>query len=171
MAARRPRRPVRTAAVSVEINDRQRTLRVSQDWLERVARAALAAEQVEAAELCILVVGDRKIARLHEDWLEDSSPTDVITFDLTEPGTTVLRGDIVVSAETAARVARQIAAGRPGWTARHELAYYVVHGILHLTGYDDRTTADRRTMRARERAVMKAAGLPPPPRPAKLRRS
>ena len=143
MDARRPRRPVSTEAVSVEISNRQRKLRVAASWLERVARAALAAERIEAAEISLLVVGDRQIARLHGDWLDDPSPTDVITFGLSEPGAAVLCGDIVVSAETAARVARQISAERPGWTARHELAYYVVHGILHLTGYDDRTPADQ----------------------------
>jgi probable rRNA maturation factor len=51
-----------------------------------------------------------------------------------------------------------------GWTPRQELAYYVIHGVLHLTGYDDREPVDRRAMRARERAVMKACGLPAPPR-------
>jgi probable rRNA maturation factor len=71
----------------------------------------------------------------------------------------VLAGDIVVSTETARRMARAV-----GWTPRQELAYYIVHGVLHLTGYDDHTPADRRQMRARERAVMKACGLPVPPR-------
>jgi probable rRNA maturation factor len=50
-----------------------------------------------------------------------------------------------------------------GWQPRHELAYYVVHGILHLAGYDDHDPADRRAMRARERVLMLAAGLPAPP--------
>ena len=64
-----------------------------------------------------------------------------------------------MSTETARRMARAV-----GWTPRQELAYYIVHGVLHLTGYDDHTAADRRQMRARERAVMKACGLPVPPR-------
>jgi probable rRNA maturation factor len=51
-----------------------------------------------------------------------------------------------------------------GWTPRQEVAYYVIHGLLHLTGYDDLTVADRRAMRARERAVMRAIGMPAPPR-------
>ena len=75
------------------------------------------------------------------------------------PEAGVLAGDIVVSTETARRMARAV-----GWTPRQELAYYIVHGVLHLTGYNDHTAADRRQMRARERAVMKACGLPVPPR-------
>ena len=89
----------------------------------------------------------------------------MITFDLSAgtvgpPEAGVLAGDIVVSTETARRMARAV-----GWTPRQELAYYIVHGVLHLTGYDDHTPADCRQMRARERAVMKACGLPAPPRP------
>jgi probable rRNA maturation factor len=107
----------------------------------------------------VLVLDDRGIARLHEQWLGIAGPTDVITFDLSDaarPG--VLHGDIAVSAETARRTAREL-----GWQPRHELAYYVVHGVLHLSGYDDHDPADRRAMRARERVLMQAAGLPAPP--------
>jgi probable rRNA maturation factor len=69
-----------------------------------------------------------------------------------------LHGDIAVSTETARRVAREL-----GWQPRHEVAYYVVHGLLHLAGEDDHDPAARRKMRARERSVMAAAGLPRPP--------
>ena len=123
---------------------------------------ALAREGVERAEISILIVGDRRMARLHEEWLGVRGPTDVITFDLAGPdghGDGGLRGDIVVSAETARRVAREL-----GWAPRHELAYYVVHGLLHLAGHDDLDPVRRRAMRARERVLMAAAGLPRPPR-------
>ena len=148
-------------AVIVEVTDRQRLLRVSPRWIGSVARRALRAEGEEAAELGVMLVDDRRMAALHERWLGVPGPTDVITFDLAAgPAVAgVLRGDIVVSTETARRQA-----GAFGWTPRRELAYYVVHGILHLTGHDDRTTAARRAMRSRERAVMRACGLPLPPR-------
>jgi probable rRNA maturation factor len=150
-----------SGAVSVEVRDRQRLLRIAPRWLAGIARRALRAEGVEAAELGIMLVDDRRMAALHERWLGIPGPTDVITFDLAAgpAGTAGLRGDIVVSTETARRQARAC-----GWTPRRELAYYVVHGILHLTGHDDRTTAARRAMRARERAVLQACGLPAPPR-------
>ena len=114
----------------------------------------------------MLLVDDRRIARLHADWLGVAGPTDVITFASAAAGPPdgVLRGDIVASAETARRVARAV-----GWQPRQELAYYVIHGILHLAGYDDMTAADRRAMRARERVLLAAAGLPPAPRPRRAR--
>jgi probable rRNA maturation factor len=154
------------ADITIEISNRQRAVPVDVRRLATVARAALAAERIPRAELSVLVVNDRRIAALHEEWLGDPTPTDVITFDLGMPGESVLRGDIVMSAETAAREARRLARDRRGWTPHLEMAYYLVHGILHLTGHDDRATEDRRRMRIRERSVMKMAGLPVPPRPA-----
>ena len=145
--------------VVVDVVDRQRFVAVGAAWLERVVRRALDREGIARAVVSILLVGDRRMARLHEEWLGIPGPTDVITFDLSDaarPG--VLHGDIAVSAETARRTAREL-----GWQPRHELAYYVVHGVLHLSGYDDHDPADRRAMRARERVLMRAAGLPTPP--------
>ncbi len=155
--------PPRSTLV-VDVSDRQNVLRVSARGVERLVRRALVAEGIEQAEIGIVLVDDRRIAAVHRRWLGLPGPTDVITFDLSAgtagpPQAGVLAGDIVVSTETARRMARTV-----GWTPRQELAYYVVHGVLHLTGYDDLTSADRRVMRARERAVMKACGLPTPPR-------
>jgi probable rRNA maturation factor len=147
--------------IQVDVSDRQRALRVGAAWLRGIVRRALARQGVDRAEVSIMLVGDRRMARLHEEWLGVPGTTDVITFDLGAdgPGDGVLRGDIVVSAETARRSAREL-----GWAPRHELAYYVVHGLLHLTGHDDIDPVKRRAMRARERVVMAAAGLPRPPR-------
>jgi probable rRNA maturation factor len=154
--------------IRVDVVDRQRAVRVGSTWLQRVVRRALGREGIDRAEITILIVGDRRMARLHEEWLGVRGTTDVITFDLAGAGRGDhggLRGDIVVSAETARRVARDL-----GWAPRHELAYYVVHGLLHLAGHDDHDPGRRRAMRARERALMAAAGLPHPPR-ARIRRT
>jgi len=148
----------------VDVNDRQRVLRVSRAGIERLVRRALAAQGIVRAEIGVVLVDDRRIAALHRQWLGVPGPTDVITFDLSPAtpagGDALLAGDIVASTETARRMARAV-----GWTPRRELAYYLVHGLLHLAGYDDHAAADRRAMRARERSVLRACGLPAPPRP------
>ncbi len=147
--------------VEIHVHDRQRGARVSSRALGGIVRRALAAEGITAAVVGVTIVDDRRIARIHEEWLGIPGPTDVITFDLSAGPPAAgggLRGDIVASAETARRRAREF-----GWPARCELAYYVVHGILHLVGHDDTTPAARRAMRARERTVLRACGLPPPP--------
>jgi len=159
----RPRRPVTAArpendtGISVEIASRQRILVVDPTWLARIVRTALGAAGIRRAEIGVRLVDDAGIARLHERWLGIPGPTDVITFDLAAGGDG-LHGDIAASTETARRLAREL-----GWQPRHELAYYVIHGLLHLTGEDDHTPADRRRMRSRERSLMAAAGLPSPP--------
>lgn len=151
--------------IVVDVSDRQTVLRVSVRGIARLVRMALAVEGIERAEIGVILVDDRRIAAIHRRWLGLSGPTDVITFDLSAgiagPAPDgALAGDVVVSTETARRMARDV-----GWSPRQELSYYVVHGLLHLTGHDDHEIADRRAMRARERVVMKACGLPVPPRP------
>jgi probable rRNA maturation factor len=155
------------AGIDVDVLDRRRSsrdrVRIDADWLRRVVTRALARQGIPRAEICVLLVGDREMARLHEAWLGLPGPTDVITFDLAagDPptGTAMMRGDIAVSGETAVRVAREL-----GWSPRYEVAYCVVHGLLHLAGYDDLEPVARRAMRTRERVLMAAAGLPRPPR-------
>lgn len=147
-----------SAAIEVEVVDRQQVLRVAATWLTRVVRMALHRQGVDRATICVLLVDDRRMAALHRKWLGLSGPTDVITFDLGGGVAGILEGDIAVSTETARRLAREV-----GWTPRQEVAYYTIHGLLHLVGYDDHDPADRRAMRARERVLLRAAGLPPPP--------
>ncbi len=104
---------------------------------------------VEGAECGLLLVGDRTIARLNEQYRGILGSTDVLSFPMREglfgalsPG---LLGDVVISAETADRQAR--AAGR---SLREELAALLIHGILHLLGYDHQTPSDARTMKRLE---------------------
>lgn len=143
----------------MEIADRQRLMAIDRRWLRDLVRRAVTAIGVPQAEIGLALVDDAGIAALHDRWMGLPDATDVITFDLAVPGGPGLHGDIAVSTETARRVARSL-----GWLARHELAYYVVHGLLHLAGEDDRDAPSRRKMRTREREVMAAIGLPEPPR-------
>ena len=156
------------AVVAVEVVNRQRKVPVNVVWFERIARKAITVLGAETAEITVLVLNDSQIAALHDQWMQIPDPTDVLTFDLGSEPPRRLAGDIVVSVETARRVAKEL-----DWQPRHELAYYTIHGLLHLAGYDDLTPGERRRMRRGERAVMAAIGLPAPPRrpPAAVNRS
>jgi probable rRNA maturation factor len=99
-------------------------------------------------ELSLVFLTDAALAALHADFLDDPTTTDVITFE--GDATAGLAGEICVSADTAAAYAR---AHRRDFAA--ELTLYVVHGWLHLAGYDDLRPAKKRRMRAAEGRAMK----------------
>jgi probable rRNA maturation factor len=122
-----------------------------------VRRALGAAFQVGGAaaperELSVVFVDDEELASMHAEWLDDPSATDVITFDLgaDEDGPA---GELYVSVERALAVAR----ARRGDPLR-ELLLYVVHGALHLCGFDDHDPLERRRMRAAERRAFAKLG-------------
>jgi probable rRNA maturation factor len=98
---------------------------------------------VQLREVSILIVSDRKIASLHRQFMNESGPTDVITFQ---------HGEIFVSAETARRNARRF-----GNALARELRLYVVHGLLHLHGFDDRVEVSARKMRSVQRKILARA--------------
>ncbi|MDZ7265763.1 MAG: rRNA maturation RNase YbeY [candidate division KSB1 bacterium] len=107
-----------------------------------------------AAEVEVQFVDEAMICRLHEQFLQDPSPTDIITFDLgvTPAGTRLAQ--LCLCPAVAARHARRFRT-----TLRHELHRLIVHGILHLLGYDDHDPAGRRRMRERERIVLRQLAI------------
>ncbi|MFA5259745.1 MAG: rRNA maturation RNase YbeY [Candidatus Omnitrophota bacterium] len=121
----------------------------------------LQAEGVTQAELSVVFVTDSQIKALNKRYLQHDRPTDVLAFDLREKAEAPrqrrasgakrkrLEGEIVISAMTAVRQAAEYHS-----TPARETILYVVHGILHLCGYDDRREKDIKKMRKREREVM-----------------
>ena len=137
--------------------------RPRRDWgalpaLRRAARHALAAEGFTHGALSVAVVGRRAMARLHWRHMAVRGPTDVLTFDL---GTDRARGRIDGEVVVCADVARARAPRGGDRRGAAELALYVVHGILHLAGYDDHDAAGYQAMHAREDALLTQIGLGP----------
>lgn len=125
----------------------------------QAVRHVLGNRRVES--LNIAVVDDPRMADLHLRFMGDPSPTDVLTFDLRDdPQSPDIQGEIVVSADTARREAR-----RRKLDESQELLRYVIHGVLHLLGLDDRTVGERRKMRREETRVLKELGMVSTPRP------
>ncbi len=132
------------------VTNRQRKVPVATRELQSFAEQALAhclllqqretAVLRQLAQVAVVVVSDRTISRLHEKFMGISGPTDVITFE---------HGEIVISAETAARQAAEW-----GTSLGRELRLYIVHGLLHLSGYDDRSPAAAREMERTQERVL-----------------
>ena len=112
---------------------------------------------VPAGELSVAFLTDAALARLHGDFLQDPTTTDVITFE--GDARLGMAGEICVSVDTAAAYARE-----HGHEFGSELTLYVVHGWLHLAGHDDLEPAKKRLMRraeARAMRILHAAGAVP----------
>lgn len=106
------------------------------------------------AELSVMLVDDRRIARLNREFLQREGPTNVIAFPMQEGRfaglTPNLLGDVVISVDTAAREAE-----RAGIAFERRLIELLVHGVLHLCGYDhEHDPAQARRMAAKSRALM-----------------
>lgn len=111
----------------------------------------------ERPDLCLSVVfvSDPVLAEMHAAHLGDPSVTDVMSFDLGGDGGGP-QGELYVSVDRAHAVANE-----RNVPYERELVLYVVHGVLHICGYDDHGDEDRERMRAAERSVMDALGYPP----------
>jgi len=137
----------------VVVRSRVRRPRWSVPALTRLAERILKAAGVRQGDLSLELVGDRRMRRLNRLYRGKDRPTDVLAFALREtPGPpTSLLGDVVVSVPSAARQAR---------ARRHSLSVEVtvllIHGVLHLLGYDhERGEQEARRMSRRERKILK----------------
>jgi probable rRNA maturation factor len=139
-----------------EVNNQQSSLPVDGDRLRRAVETILAEEGIERAMINIAVVDDATIHDLNRRFLNHDEPTDVLSFPLGDEAGR-LEGDIIVSADTAVRTAAHVQ-----WPAADEVLLYVVHGILHLVGYDDVDSQSRTEMHARQRHYMCVLGVQPP---------
>ncbi len=129
----------------VLVSDRQATP-VETRSLTELAVSTLLAEGQGGVELSVSFVGDREIEELHERYMDESGPTDVLSFpmdpgDVEEGGRRML-GDVVIAPSVAA-------ANRPD-DPEGELRLLMVHGILHLLGYDHEAADERAEMWARQ---------------------
>ena len=131
--------------ITVEINNRQTHLEIQPQKLQDAVRAVLLGEGVEAATVSIAVVDDAAIHELNRRYLQHDYATDVLSF-LLERDHDSLEGEVIVSAETAARECAEY-----GWSVQEELMLYAVHGSLHLVGFDDQNPRQADCMRAQER--------------------
>jgi probable rRNA maturation factor len=139
----------------ISIATPQEQVPVDRGRMREAARAVLDGEGVADYEISLAFVDSATIHRLNRQYLGHDEPTDVLSFPLGEPNARRLAGELVLGAE----VARDQAAGR-GHDVQAELALYVIHGLLHLCGYDDATEADAAAMRERERHYLRRLGLP-----------
>lgn len=142
-----------TQVIEVEIANQQSAVDVDEERLRRAVETALAGEAVRHATVSVAVVDDPTIHRLNRQYLDHDYATDVLSF-LLERTEDDLDGEVIVSADTARASAADF-----DWSPADELLLYVIHGVLHLAGYNDILPEERTAMRSRERACLSCFGL------------
>ena len=137
----------------IAIRNLQGRIRLPRGDVERLVRTVLRGEGAPALRLSIVFVGSGRIRAINRRFLGRDRTTDVIAFALGGPSRAAgVDGEVVVSADRAVLEAR-----RRGIAVREELLRYVVHGVLHLLGHDDRTPALRKLMWAKQEAYLRKA--------------
>jgi probable rRNA maturation factor len=141
--------------LTIEIADEQQTCRIDKARLKRGVTQVLLAAGIESAEISVAIVDDARMHALNRQYLQHDYPTDVLSFVLGfDEEEQALDGEIIVSADYASREAV-----RYGWSTDDELLLYVIHGCLHLVGYDDTTAEGKQEMRDAEAEHLAALGL------------
>jgi probable rRNA maturation factor len=164
----------------IEISNQQSHVRISVRRVRQIVRAVLTSEQVAAATLSVVLADNATVRRVNREFLQHDYDTDVLSFLFESTGVSVeeprpngsirpgkgrqIDGEVLASAEMAAQMA-----GRFGWSTLDELTLYLVHGLLHLCGYDDLSPSEKRIMRSRERAVLAQLGISARPGGARRR--
>ena len=138
-------------APDISVRNRQRKIPVNVADLEIFAGKALRrclqlqmrkpTDLRKLDEVFVWLISDRRMASLHRKFIHQTGPTDVLTFQ---------HGEIFISVETAKRHARAFGNSLTG-----ELCLYIAHGLLHLHGFDDRTQAAARKMKAMQKKILR----------------
>ena len=141
--------------IEVEVTNNQTLLEIDEGQLKSAVVEILKGQDVTKGVVSLAVVDGPAIHALNARWLEHDYPTDVLSF-LIEREDDHLEGEVIVSADMALEMAP-----RYGWPPQAELLLYVVHGCLHLVGYDDSVPHDQQAMRERERHYLAHFGFEP----------
>ncbi|MGI5831660.1 MAG: rRNA maturation RNase YbeY [Thermoguttaceae bacterium] len=141
--------------VRVEIGNESRIVPFDEERGAGLVRRILTDAGFRRGLVEVTITNNPSIHRLNAQSLGHDYPTDVLAFETEcDPESGLLEGNVIVSDETAAERAADY-----GWSAESELLLYVVHGALHLVGYNDHTQDDEPQMRAKEREYLALVGI------------
>lgn len=139
----------------ISIHTPQELVPIDRGKMREIARAVLEGESVKDYEISLAFVDNPTIHRLNKQYLNHDEPTDVLSFPYSAANAKKLEGELILGVEIAKEAAEE-----RGHAVEAELALYVIHGLLHLCGYDDKSPAAEKEMRARERHYLAQLGLP-----------
>ena len=145
---------LRCAMIKVSVASPQEGVEIDRGRMRQIVRTVLEGEGISSAEISLAFVDNDTSHRLNKRYLDHDEPTDVLTFPSGEGGSK-LSGELVLGAEVA-----QVQATEHGHDVQAELALYIIHGLLHLCGFDDKSSEQVARMRQRERHYLGLLGYP-----------
>ncbi|MBI2743183.1 MAG: rRNA maturation RNase YbeY [Chlamydiales bacterium] len=141
--------------IDCTIYNKQRSLRISKTSAKASVLATLDFLGLSCDEISVHFVSEKEISALHLHYFDDPTPTDTISFPIDAPGertiSTCHLGEVFICPAVAIKYAK-----KNGLDPYQETTLYLVHGILHLIGFDDLTPEEKKEMRAQERRCMKS---------------
>lgn len=138
--------------LSVSLFNRQDDMSIALNIIEEIANRIVEAEGQQADEAAVTFLSDKEMCDLHRIHFDDPSPTDCISFPMDDPDEEHYRvlGEVFICPQTALTYAQEHSVD-----PYRELTLYLVHGFLHLMGYDDIDEHDQLEMRTAEERHMK----------------
>ena len=142
--------------MNVVIANRQRTEKINARRLKQIVEELFAELEITEAELGIHLVGTKKMAQVNRQFLQHEGSTDVITFDHSSPNSQLptpnsqIHGELFICVDDAVAQAKEF---KTHWQT--EVVRYLVHGVLHLLGYDDLQPDLRREMKREENRLVR----------------
>ena len=141
--------------MQIEIANLQNIYKINEQDITTLLKKVLN-DLKKDAELSVVFVDDKKIKELNNSYLGEDVPTDVLAFSLNDSEYDTIdeiSGEIIVSVETAINTAEKLDTG-----VESELFLYLVHGLLHLVGYDDKDKTASDEMHEKERLILAELG-------------
>jgi probable rRNA maturation factor len=148
--------------MEIALENLQKKAALNPPQILKVAKTILRHEGVQKASLSIVFVTRQRIKALNKKFLHRDHSTDVLAFDLRDGAflgrkekrkLKVITGDIIISTDAAWKNSRIY-----GTALSQELALYIIHGILHLLGFDDHRSGDIKKMRKKEQEILSCLG-------------
>lgn len=138
--------------MKILIKNLQRAIKIKESIIEEAARKTLGCEGMSQVEVSIALVNDDRMRRLNRRYRSTNETTDVLAFAMSEKETLEcnLLGDVVISLPQALKQAKRFKV-----SFDEEMARLVIHGILHLLGYDDQSAPQKKKMEERQEAMLR----------------
>jgi probable rRNA maturation factor len=135
--------------LTIAIFNRQRTRKINARALKKITEALLAELEIKKAELGVNLIGATEMARLNEKFLQHAGSTDVITFDY-QKSELKLHGELFICVDEAILQSKKF---KTDW--RSEVIRYMIHGVLHLIGFNDARAKAKQKMKREENRLLR----------------